>query len=182
MSRPWTWRRAHVWIGVGTGAWLALVASTGVLLTFRASLQTPEPVVPQSLRDAAPLAPMALVAEAERLSGAKATELYFSTAPEEAVCVVVDDERASEFYFSPGGVLLEVRHGADKGLTQWAFDLHTGAALGWSGEVAAAASGVGLLALVASGVVIWPWRLRRAKRRRLEASSRGDSAGLLGAS
>ncbi|MFN7134909.1 MAG: PepSY domain-containing protein, partial [Myxococcales bacterium] len=163
MSGRWTFRRVHTWAGIGAGVLLFLTSATGVLLTFRGAFKRADPVVPAELRGRPALPPWELVARAEAEVGAKASELFFSHAPETPVCVVLGDPRATELWFAPSGELLETRHGDEKGLTQLAFELHTGAFLGRGGELAMATAVGALLLLVVSGVVIWPWRLQRAR-------------------
>jgi uncharacterized iron-regulated membrane protein len=158
-------RRLHSWLGVGAGLFVLLSAGTGTLLAYREELKEADPTVPEALQGKPPVRAWDLVTQAERRVGAPAAELYFSLSPEQPVCVVLSDPEATELYFAPSGEIVAVRKGTNKGLTQWLFDLHTGAVLGEPGQIVISAVGVVMGTSVVTGLLIWPWLAARRRRR-----------------
>ncbi len=156
-------RRWHVNVGLVAAALLAIVALTGVVLSFRHELKPPEPKAEGAAKG--PVLTMeGAIAAARAHAGveAPAAELYLANDPEGTWCVVFADDTATEVYMAADGALLKVVV-PEKGLTQWMFDLHTGAVLGPAGSWVSAGVGLSLLWLVGSGVFLKVPRRRKAK-------------------
>ena len=135
------------------GAWLAavfaVIALTGSLLVFRgcAKVRPPSaPVVEQ------PLGLEALLARAQREAGDEViTDIALATEPDEPWVFWLDDDDETVLYLAGDGALIERRRTAG-GLTRLLFQLHTGEIVGLPGQAAALLAGLGMLALVATGL------------------------------
>lgn len=161
-----TVRRWHARLAIASCLLMAIVAITGVLLSFRAELRTPEPEAtgvaagPMMTLDEA-------VARAQGHAGLSVapTEIYIADGPGGTWCVVLGDDAGTEVYMAADGALVEVLV-PEPGLVRWLFELHTGEILGDSGRWVSAAVGVILLWLALSGlwIEVRMW-MRKARTR-----------------
>lgn len=151
--------RLHQSVGAGIAAVLLLIASSGVVLIFRACFRRPPPVAPAV---AAPLGLEALLARATAEAGGEAiTDVTLAVEPGEPYVFFVDDDAETAIYMAADGAVLERRETANGPMRFW-FRLHTGELLGLPGQGLALAAGVGSAALIASGLgMMWSRRRRR---------------------
>lgn len=170
-----TWFRLHSWVGLGSAALLVLSAATGLVLLFRAELSPPRPQAPVC-SERLPLEQ--LVARAEAVGdGSPATDIGLPQGEREPYTVWLDDDAETEVYLAADGRVLGTRAGAE-GLLRVLFRLHTGELLGPVGTVLMLVVGVGLLALVGSGLSML-WARTLARRGRGRAASASEPAGPL---
>ncbi|MEZ4454036.1 MAG: PepSY domain-containing protein [Nannocystaceae bacterium] len=153
-------RRLHRRIGVTIAAFAVVVASTGVVLSFRDQLKEPDPVAtpvdtPPSID--------ALIARAEAIGGAAVTDVTLPSAPTEPYQLWIDDDDETVLFLDGRGELLG-RRASKGGFTQLLFALHTGAIAGFVGVLLSALTGLSILALVVSGLVMARVRARPRPR------------------
>lgn len=173
-----TWFRLHSWVGLGSAAVLVLSAATGLVLLFRAELSPPRPEAP-ACSERLPLEQLVARAEAAG-DGSPATDIGLPQGEREPYTVWLDDDAETEVYLAADGRVLGTRAGAE-GLLRVLFRLHTGELLGPVGTVLMLVVGVGLLALVTSGLaMLWARTLAR-RGRAPAASSTAGRGGPLGA-
>lgn len=163
------WFRLHQWIGLPSAALLVLSAVTGLVLLFRAELSPPRPQAPEHCER---ISLEQLVARAEAAGdGSPATDIALPQGEREPFTVWLDDDAETEVYLAADGRVLGMRAGA-QGLTRFLFRLHTGELLGSVGTALMLAVGVGLLALVTSGLcMLWARTLARRGRGRAPATA-----------
>jgi len=156
------WFRLHQWVGLPSAAVLVLSAVTGGVLLFRAELSPARPVAPECGER---LSLEQLVARAEAAGdGSPATDIGLPQGEGEPYTVWLDDDAETEVYLAADGRVLGT-HAAAAGLTRLLFRLHTGELLGPVGTALMLAVGVGLLALVTSGLsMLWARTLARRGR------------------
>ncbi|MCY0990259.1 PepSY-associated TM helix domain-containing protein [Nannocystis sp. ILAH1] len=139
----------HQAVGATLSAVFAVIALTGAILVFRGCMKTPPPSAPVVEQ---PLPLMEILARAQREAGDEAiTDIGLATEPDEPWVFWVDDDDETVLYFAGDGALIERRRTAG-GLTQLLFKLHTGEIIGLPGQAVALAAGLGMLALVATGL------------------------------
>ena len=134
--------KLHRAVGVGVAAVLVITALTGTLLVLRDYLRAAPP--PCAVASGEPLGLEALMARA------------VAVGPDELVThyrFYFDDDAETVVYLAGDGAVLETRVTAN-GLTRWLFRLHTGEIAGPSGETVVFASGVGLLVLTVTGLLM----------------------------
>jgi len=165
-----TFRKWHVQLGWYLWWWIAIMAITGVVLTFRGSFRTPEPESTISV-PVAPIEQVISLAQEHASSSAPASEIYVAHDPTDTWCIVLDDDAGTEVYMAADGSLVEVLV-PERTFTGWLFDLHTGAILGRPGELASAGVGGVLLVLMGTGVWMTWRRKRRTAQREAAPSSR----------
>ena len=158
-------RDLYVWhrrIGVAAAALIAVVTLTGILLVFRGALKEPLPRV-AAATGAAPSLDAVVAAARAAGGGARATDITLPEEPGDPYQVWLDDEGETRVLLDGDGRVVEARS-SKGGLTQWLFAVHTGEIVGAAGQGLSAAVGLGLLALVVSGLVM----ARRPRRAREE--------------
>lgn len=152
--------RAHQWIGATIAAMLAVIVTTGLVLTFRARLRDPRPVAPAV---ASPLGIAAMLARAEAEAGGEAiTDIALPIEAGDPWVFYLDDDAETELYFTGDGALL-ARRTASAGLTRLLFQLHTGEIAGTAGQAIVLAAGTGVIVLIASGLGMMYTRRRRRR-------------------
>ena len=162
-ARRGAWRRLHTCAGVGAAAVLLFTASTGVLLSLWEIFEVPAPPVPAEARHPA-LQPTELVQRAEAHGGGAVRILELPSSPEAPVRAELSNHR--ELWLAPNGTVLEVRalRTPVRRLMTLVFLIHTGTLLGMPGELLMVGVGLALVTSVASGLLIWPWWVRRRRK------------------
>lgn len=151
--------KLHQAAGVALSAVYLVVALTGATLVFRGCAKTPPPRAPAVER---PLGLEAMLSRAQREAGEAAiTDIGLPTEAGDPWTFWVDDDDETVLYFASDGSLIERRRTAG-GLMRLLFKLHTGEIVGLPGQGAALAGGLGMLALVATGLGMTASR-RRAR-------------------
>ncbi|MDC0674126.1 PepSY domain-containing protein [Nannocystis sp. ncelm1] len=141
--------KLHQTVGAGLAAVFAVIALTGAMLVFRGCAKVPPPTAPVIDQ---PLALEALLARAQREAGDEViTDIGLATEPDAPWVFWLDDDDETVLYLAGDGSLIERRRTAG-GLTQLLFKLHTGEIVGLPGQAAALLAGLGMLALVATGL------------------------------
>jgi len=169
------WRRWHRWIGLASALLIATVTVSGVALIFREQLRTPLPRVTAPTTSARPSLDALAAAASAAAGGAAVTDITLPSRTGEPYQVWLDDEEETRVLLDGSLVVIEAAPSRRRGLTGWLFAIHTGEALGASGSALSAITGLALLGLLGSGLVISrrPRRTRGevdvvAKRRREE--------------
>lgn len=142
-------------------AFFLLVGGTGALLALASWLDQDDPEVPKALQ-VEPI-PLAAALKAAETHGGEAVGADFSRAPDEPWRVQLTGLR--EVWLSPGGETLEVRSTAGNKVIIAAFYLHTGKIAGRFGETFMTLVGLAMTGMVGTGLMIWPWLVRRRKKR-----------------
>src|SRR5690606_13145846 len=152
--------KLHQTAGVALSAMLVVVALTGSALVFRGCAKAPPPRAPAV---EAPLGVEAMLARAQREAGeAPITDIGLPTEEGDPWTFWVDDEEETVLYLAGDGSLIERRRTAG-GVMRLLFKLHTGEIIGLPGQGAALAGGLGMLALVATGLGMIASRRRRLR-------------------
>lgn len=134
----------------------AIIAASGVVLCFRASLRAADPVATPV--DEAPSID-ALIARATAIGGAPVTDVTLPSSPTEPYRLWVDDDDETLIFLDGRGELLG-RRASNRGLTQWFFKIHTGELLGGPGVAISVFTGLALVWLVVSGLMMARLRAR----------------------
>ena len=130
---------------------LVVVAATGSALVFRSCARETAPTAPVV---AQPLGLEALLARARaEANEAPITDITLPEEADEPWVFYVDDASETALYLAGDGALL-ARRPTKGGLMQLLFKLHTGEIVGLPGQGAALLGGLGLLALIASGLAM----------------------------
>ncbi|MGB1699831.1 MAG: PepSY domain-containing protein [Nannocystaceae bacterium] len=140
--------KLHNAVGIAACGFLALIAVTGILLTFRGNFKTPRPTVAPTAQT---LGIDALVAIAVREGGAPATDVALPDAPNEPFVVWLDDDDGTVMFLDGAGAVVERRKGGS-GWLGLVFKLHTGELIGLPGQGLSVLAGLSLLLLSYSGV------------------------------
>ena len=171
------WRRWHRWLGIVAGVLLILMAVTGVLLQIDEVGGFSEAARQEALARRGPvpaLAPVALAARVELLSGGRAIEMLRLESRRNGTTVAV-----VRFSGSERPVQIDLETGAQKpgndgpGPVGGAIEklrllilmLHTFGIAGVGGHVVGGMAGVVMVVLGGSGLWIW-WVMRRERVRR----------------
>ena len=144
--------KLHRAVGVGVAAVLVITALTGTLLVLRDYLRAAPP--PCAVASGEPLGLEALMARAVAVGPDElVTDISLPSEPGGHYRFYFDDDAETVVYLAGDGAVLETRVTAN-GLTRWLFRLHTGEIAGPSGETVVFASGVGLLVLTVTGLLM----------------------------
>ncbi len=163
-------RGLYVWhrrIGVGLAALIGVITLSGIVLIFRGALKEPLPRVAAASGPAPSLDAVVAAAQAAG-GGAAATDVTLPGGAGEPYQVWLDDDAETRVLLDGDGRVVEARP-SKGGLTQFLFAVHTGEVLGAAGQGLSALAGVGLVALVVSGL----WIARRPRRRPREERRAG---------
>lgn len=156
-----TYFALHQWSGLTLAAFVVLSAVTGAVLLFRANLKDPPPAAPQIARHV-PLE--TIVAEAVAVGdGSPATDIALPLEAEQPYTVWLDDDAETQVFLDGNAEVLGTRQVVGS-FTRVLFELHTGALLGPLGTVLSLLTGLGLVVLTASGLLMLLAR-RRARRK-----------------
>lgn len=152
--------KIHRVVGIGAAAVLVVTALTGALLVLRAYLRPAPP--PCVVATGEPLGLEALMARAAAVGPDElVTDITLPDESGKPYVFYFDDDAETVVYLTSDGALIDKRETAN-GLTRWLFRLHTGEIAGPSGETVVFVSGIGLLVLTASGLLMTMARRRRA--------------------
>jgi len=152
--------QAHRRIGLAISLFALVVALSGFALLFRGQLREPLPTVTST---GATISLDVVVARAsEHGGGAPATDVTMPSAPGEPYQVWLDDEDETLVFVDDRGDVRGARP-TTGGLTRFLFRLHTGELFGDVGWVLAGLTGLSLVALSLSGVVMASFRWRRRR-------------------
>ena len=162
-----TLRKVHTYIGVSAAIFLILVGSTGTFLTFRGEFSKKPIVVPEAIRTMPSEDLGSLMNRAKDVMGADIAWVRFSNGPSKPHQIRFRDSLSSTLFYSPSGQLLARRDKSEWSLVGFIFDLHTGAIMGRGGELVMALVGLFLTVSSVSGILIWPFLLRRRRARAL---------------
>lgn len=149
--------KLHNGVGLAIMAVVLISALTGMVLTFRASLDVEPPKAP-IVAEHLPLEQIIAKAEAAG-DGSPATDVQLAREPEQPYLVWLDDDAETEVYLDGAGNVLATREGKRK-LTRVLFRLHTGQLLGVFGQALMLAAALGLCLLAWSGFSMWRSRQR----------------------
>ncbi len=159
MKRRTVWT-AHRRIGVAVALFALIVALSGFALLFREQLREPPPTVTST---GAEVSLDTIVARASAYGdGAPATDVTMPSARDEPYQVWLDDDDETLVFVDDRGEVVGAR-ATTGGLTRFLFRLHTGELLGATGWVLAAATGLSLVGLALSGLVMASARWRRRR-------------------
>jgi uncharacterized iron-regulated membrane protein len=162
-----TFRKVHTYVGVSAAIFLILAGSTGTLLTFRGEFSKKSIVVPEVIREMPTQDLSSLLSRAKAVMGAEIAWVRFSSAASKPLQIRFRDSLSTTLYYSPSGQLLARRDNSEWSLVGFVFDLHTGAMMGRGGELTMGLVGLLLTISSVSGVLIWPFLLRRRRSREL---------------
>lgn len=154
-------RALYVWhrrVGVALAALVAVVTLSGIVLVFRGALKEPLPQV-AAASGAAPSLDAVVAAARAAGGGAAATDVTLPGGAGEPYQVWLDDDAETRVLLDGDGRVVEARP-SKGGLTQFIFAIHTGEVLGAAGQGLSTLVGVGLMALVVTGL----WMARRPRR------------------
>ena len=166
-----TARRIHTYGGIFAALFLLIAAVTGAVLTFRANMRADAVIVPVALQNKPTVDRIQILTKAEKKMGASASLVRFSTSKTKPHLVRFGNKERSSLYYAPSGDFLERRDRPKWSLVRFMFDLHTGAIAGRFGEIFMAVIGMILAASCVTGFLIWPYLLKKRRRRQRSASS-----------
>ena len=150
--------KIHRVVGIGAAAVLVVTALSGALLVLREYLRPAPP--PCVVATGEPLGLEALMARAVAIGPDELiTDITLPTLSAQPYVFYFDDDAETVVYLTSDGALIDKRETAN-GSTRWLFRLHTGEIAGPSGETVVFMSGVALLALTASGLLMTMARRR----------------------
>ena len=153
------WLKAHLYLALTLGAFLAILGLTGTLLVFHPEIDrliVPAPRVAQS--GVAPLSPDAIVALAERKLSSPVGLLRFPTTDSpvfrlESFDAQIDRYRVIDVDSRDGTILANRIWGST--LVTLLFDVHTKLLLGEAGLTVVGILGIVFLVSIATGLYLW---------------------------
>ncbi len=144
--------KIHRVVGIWVATVLVITAVTGALLVLRGYLRPAPP--PCVVAVGEPLGLEALMARAVALGPDElVTDITLPDESGSPYRFYFDDDAETVVYLASDGALVDKRETAN-GLTRWLFRLHTGEIAGPPGETLVFASGLALLVLTASGLLM----------------------------
>ncbi|MBL6456172.1 PepSY domain-containing protein [Belnapia sp. T6] len=169
-------RRLHRWLGLGLGAWFALVGLTGAIITFLPEIETWRMAAPGP-GEARPLPEILAAARAARPDIPEGPLRLWPGRPLRMDFRIPSGQRVT-LYLDPtsGEVLGEVGQGTK--LVHLVHDLHRSLLLGRPGDVLVGLLALPTLLLLGAGFWLWrepgplPWRERLASVRGLRGRRR----------
>ena len=167
-----TIRRIHTYGGVSAAIFLIVVGVTGIVLTFRSALRSPSVQVPEVMIDRPAIDKYDIIKKAELKMKLSAKSVNFSSSASQPHRVTFNNQQKTSLYYSMSGELIERRDRPKWSLVRLMFQLHTGSIVGRTGELIIAMIGGVLVISSISGLLIWPYVMKRIRRRkRLHSSS-----------
>lgn len=155
-----TTRRLHRRVGVVIALFTATIAITGVLLSFRGSLRAVDPVA-EPVAEAPSID--ALIVRAEAIGAAPVTDVTMPSSPTDPYRFWIDDDDETLIFLDGRGDLLG-RRPTKGGVMQFLFAVHTGEVLGGAGVAISVFTGLSLLWLIVSGLLMARVRARPRPR------------------
>ena len=160
-----TLRKIHTYGGVFAAIFLILLGITGVVLTFRSSLRAPPVNVPHAITQQAQMDKFKVVQKAESKMKIPASSVRFSTSAKQPHRISFKNPQGTTLFYSISGSFIERRDRPKWSLVRLMFKLHTGSIVGRTGEIFISIIGIILSVSAVSGILIWPYLMRKIRKR-----------------